>query len=94
MRILSAASKCEADADLENTTEPVGAGLAREEALKIAKSFAGKPCSYRMCVVFQISDKGGCDQRSLLQENRRPEINSTSISHSPHEYSALVLFNL
>ncbi|MPQ65465.1 hypothetical protein GC387_02280 [Pseudomonas sp. MWU12-2323] len=27
---------------------PVGAWLAREEALTTAKSFAGKPCSYRL----------------------------------------------
>ncbi|RBH53042.1 hypothetical protein C3F00_029315 [Pseudomonas sp. MWU13-2860] len=33
---------------------PVGAGLAREEAPEIAKSFAGKPCSYRLCGVFKI----------------------------------------
>ncbi|MPQ70921.1 hypothetical protein GC387_30420 [Pseudomonas sp. MWU12-2323] len=31
---------------LVHDTNPVGAGLAREEALKIAKSFAGKPGSY------------------------------------------------
>jgi len=36
--------------DFENTASPVGAGLAREEALKAAKSFAGKPCSYRFGV--------------------------------------------
>jgi len=33
--------------DALNTSEPVGAWLASEEALKSAKSFAGKPCSYR-----------------------------------------------
>ncbi|RBH56925.1 hypothetical protein C3F00_012945 [Pseudomonas sp. MWU13-2860] len=31
---------------LVHDTNPVGAWLAREEALKIAKSFAGKPGSY------------------------------------------------
>jgi len=41
-------------ADLENTTEFVGAWLASERALRIAKSFAGKPCSYRMWVVLWI----------------------------------------
>ncbi|MPQ66099.1 hypothetical protein GC387_05530 [Pseudomonas sp. MWU12-2323] len=32
-------------------TIPVGAGLAREEAREAAKSFAGKPGSYRLGVV-------------------------------------------
>jgi hypothetical protein len=33
---------------------PVGAWLASEEAREIAKSFAGKPCSYKLCSVFNI----------------------------------------
>jgi len=35
-------------------TVPVGAELAREGAHKNAKSFAGKPCSYRLGGVFNI----------------------------------------
>ncbi|PMV87799.1 hypothetical protein C1X34_07290 [Pseudomonas sp. GW456-12-10-14-TSB6] len=35
------------------TALPVGARLAREEALEDAKSFAGKPRSYKGCGVYQ-----------------------------------------
>jgi len=33
-----------------HTPNPVGAGLAREGVLEGAKSFAGKPCSYKVRV--------------------------------------------
>ncbi len=35
-------------------TVPVGAWLASEEAREIAKSFAGKTCSYKLRSVFNI----------------------------------------
>ncbi|MPQ66837.1 hypothetical protein GC387_09395 [Pseudomonas sp. MWU12-2323] len=42
------------DARQDRARSLVGAGLAREGALKIAKSFAGKPRSYRFVWCFQI----------------------------------------